>query len=426
MRRRDFLAKLTASTLAAGSLLFDNPFRPRFRIANAQAATGKTLIVVFQKGGCDGLNTVVPYTDPNYYNLRPTIGIAPPFNGAESAIYLDQDFGLHPGLSAFESIYQAGDLAILPTVHYPDATRSHFDGQFLVESAPPQGQQGVDGWLNRHLVSRPSSAPLPAVGFATGEDSSLPDSLRGQAIVSTFSDMTTFNLGLEAAEETTLLQRLQPIYEQNADPSKIYAQQVHDFGRAVIDDLNLIADIDFNGYIPANGAVYPSTDLGRSMKQTAQLIKEGVGLEVAALTRHGWDLHKNQGGGESTGKHYDRLADFGDSIAALYQDLGGLMTDVVILTMTEFGRKVKENQSGGTDHGHAAAWFVVSPNVTGGIYLGSGWPGLAPEQLNNKALAHTLDYRDVYAEVLLRHLGNTNLATVLPGHSYTPINFLPV
>lgn len=424
MKRRDFLAKLGASYVAAGSLVFDNPFRPRFRVA--RAASGKTLIVLFQKGGNDGLNTVVPYGDDDYYVHRPTLGVAPPGGGANAALNLDGFFGLHPALAALEHIYAAGDMAIMPAVHYDNASRSHFDAQFLMQTAPGSVSLS-DGWLNRHLVSQPGAGGLRAVSFAHGEDASMADSLRGPAVVSAFGDITQFGLGLPPAEETQMLQRLSAVYDQAPDASRVYAQLVHDFGRVVIDDIAVVQGIDFAGYVPANGAIYPNSSLGTAMKQTAQLIKEGVGLEIAALTRHLFDTHDNQGGAMPGTDHYKLLQDFGNSIAALYTDLGALMSDVVILTMTEFGRTAKENASGGTDHGNASAWFAVGPDVSGGIYLGSGWPGLAPANLfEGRDLMHTLNYRDALAEVLVRQLGNNDLAAVLPEHSYTPIGFLPV
>lgn len=423
MKRRDFIRKLGQGYLAASIAFLDNPFRPRFRIA--RAASGKTLIVVFQKGGCDGLNTVIPYTEQSYYDYRPTIAIPAPDPGnPESAIPLDGMYGLHPALAPLEEIFFAGDLAILPTVHYPNGALSHFDSQPLIETAASVPDQGLDGWLNRHLVSQASSARLRSIGYVADEDAGLPDSLRGPAIASTFADMTNFHLDLSPAEQAALLERLTPIYEQTGDPGKIYSKLVHDYGRAVINDVAVLGSIDFSGYVPANGAVYPDTGFGRAMKQTAQLIKEGIGLEIAALTLHKWDHHQLQGGGQPSGRHYRSLAEFGGAIGALYRDLGPMMNEVVLMTSTEFGRTARENASGGTDHGNASVWFVMSPMVAGGFHMGTGWPGLSNLH-RNRALEHTVDYRDVYGEILTKHLGHTDLSTLLPGHSYNPVGFLP-
>lgn len=423
MKRRDFLKNLGAGYLAMSSLMLDNPFRPRFRIA--KAAGGKKLVVVFQKGGNDGLNTIVPYGDPGYYPLRPTIGIPAP-NGADPTAALDIDgfFGFHPSLASFQSIYGAGDLAILPTVHYAGASRSHFDAQFNMETARGASVR-YDGWLNRYLTSQPGGGSIRAAGFPAYDDASLPDSLRGPEIVSTFRDLTGFGFGLPATEEAALRTRLGEIYAQEPNPSRAFAASLHDFGATMVNDLAILNTIDFAGYVPSNGAVYPNTNFGRGMQQTAQLIKEDVGLEVAALTRHQNDTHDNQGGGAPTGRQAIVLRDFANGIAAFYQDLGSLMSDVMVVTMTEFGRTARENASRGTDHGNASAWFVMGNNVNGGMYLGSGWPGVAAGQLNEgRDLTYTLEYKDVMGEAMVRHMGNPNIATILPDHTYNPIGFL--
>lgn len=421
MNRRDLLKSVVGASCAACAFAFDNPLRPRFRMA--QAATGKTLVVVFQRGGCDGLNTVVPYGDDEYYKLRPTIAIAPPNAGdPEAAIPLSDRihadfFGLHPALAAFDSIYQAGDLAVMPTVHYPEASRSHFDGQAFIESADTL--KTADGWLNRHLSTSAVAADLRAVGFG----GALPQALKGPEIVSAFNNLTHFDLGLPEAEADTLLQNLGPIYGQVPDLRVPYQEPLHEFGRVLVHDLDVVRQITALPYAPANGAVYPNSGLGTQMRQTAQLIKAGVGLEIAALSIGGWDTHGNQGGGNTDGVQARRFADFAGSLAAFYDDLGSLMQDVLVLTMTEFGRTAKENGSRDTDHGNAATWLAMGGAVTGGIY--GAWPGLREEQLyRGRYLSHTIDYRDVLGEVLTKHLGNGALNFLLPGHAYQPVGFL--
>jgi uncharacterized protein (DUF1501 family) len=417
VHRRTFLRALAGTTAGAGTFVLDHPFRPRFRLANAQLATGKTLVVVFQRGGCDGLNTVVPYGDGEYYVLRPTIGIAPPSGGdPASAIDLDGFFGLHPGLADLKPVFDDGDMAVFPTAHYPEASRSHFTGQEWIESGAPVDD--TDGWLNRHLVSAAASTgELRGVGIG----SSLPHALRGDAVVSVFNNLADFTLDLPAAEEQFILDRLFPVYGQTPDPAKLNHELVHRFGRVVINDLSVVAGIDVDGYEPAPGASYPNTTFGRQMRQTAQLIKEGVGLEVATLGIGGWDNHSDQGGGDLGGRQARRFVDFAGGIAAMYHDLGSLMDDVVILTMTEFGRTAKENGSFGTDHGNAASWFAVSRSVKGGVY--GVWPGLQEADLyRERYLAHTVDFRDIMGEVLSTHLGNTDLGFLLPGHTFVALD----
>lgn len=424
MKRREFFKTMASLACGVGAYCFDNPLQPRFRLAHA--ASNKVLIVIFQRGACDGLNTIVPYGEDDYYNYRPTIAISPPNqNNIEAAIDLDGFFGFHPALAEFESIYKDGDMAILPAVHYPEATRSHFEGQALIETAAFYPQQGLDGWLNRHLASHSHGAQLRAASFVRSYGSGFAESMRGPEIVSSFKNLTQFNLGMSTDDETALLQRLTQIYGQSPNPQRAYSQLVKDSGQVLINDLSLIGSIDVSGYTPANGASYPETLFGSQLREIAQLVKAGVGLEVASLSTSGWDHHRDQGGGNVNGAQYQKLQEFSRGISGLYADLGPLMSNVVILTMTEFGRSARENGSLGTDHGSASSWFVISKAVSGGIYLDSGWPGLATAQLREgRDLAHTIDYRDVMGEVVSLHLGNNDLATVIPEHNYSPIGFL--
>lgn len=423
MNRRDFLRFLVSASAGTAAVAITNPLRPRF--AFAQSSAGKTLVVIFQRGGNDGLNTVVPFGDANYYRLRPRIAVPPPNAGdPNAALALNgfgapaNFFGLHPGLAPLMPIWNAGQLAVLPATHYPNATQSHFDGQENIES----GADGatLDGWLNRHLITLPRPAALRAVGF--GDE--MPHALRGAVVVSAFNDIANFTLGVPANQEQALLADLSRVYSQNPDNTKAYRALVHDSGRAVVNDLAVLSGINTSSYQPANGAAYPNSNYGRQLRQIAQLIKSGVGLEVAALSIGGWDTHNNQGAGESTGQQARRHQDFAGGIAALRTDLGAAaMRDVTILTMTEFGRTAADNGSGGTDHGNAAAWFVAGGSVRGGIY--GAWPGLTAQSLvRGRYLAHSVDFRNVMGDVLVRHLGNPDMADVLPGFNYQPVGVM--
>ncbi len=415
MKRREFLGYLARLSASTAAVAFTNPFRPR--LGFAQASSGKTLVVVFQRGGCDGVNTVIPYGDPDYAQLRPTIAIAPP-SGADpnSAIDLDGFFGLHPGLQPLQTIWDDGNLGVMPAVHYPNATRSHFDGQQNIESAADATD--LDGWLNRHLVTLPQPTSLRAVGF----ESSLPHSLRGSEIVSSFRDIGSFNLGLSESDEDELLTQLNRVYSQQPDSSKAYRDLVTGFGRVLVNDLAVLSGIDTGSYTPENGANYPSSTFGRQMRQVAQLIKEGVGLEIAAMSIGGWDTHSDQGA--AFGRQSSRHTDFAAGIAALYTDLGpSRRDDVLTMTMTEFGRTAQENASRGTDHGHAAAWFAAGGSVNGGVF--GAWPGLDTDSLvRGRYLDHSIDFRDVFAEVVTNHLGNQDLATVVPGYTPQPLGLV--
>jgi uncharacterized protein (DUF1501 family) len=416
MKRRDFLRHAMAAPAAAATLMTGSNLL--FGLKPAHAAVGKSLIVIFQRGGCDGLNTVVPYGDPNYYNLRPTIGIPSPNSGAaRTALDLNGFFGLHPSLEPLMDIYQNGNMAIMPATHYPGASRSHFDGQKLIESG--SSNQFLDGWLNRHLVSLDQAGVIRAVGFGNA----IPHSLIGGADASTFNDLSDFGLGDRDGQADELRARLRAVFSQDVPGGEINRQLIHDQGNLLLDNLNVISQIDVDNYQPANGAVYPGSSYGRQLRQAAQLVKEGVGLEVATVSIGGWDTHSNQGGADENGTQARRFADFSAGIRAFHDDMGSRMDDVIVLTMTEFGRTAEENGSRGTDHGNAASWFAVGNNINGGIY--GQWPGLSTEQLyRERYLAQATDYRDIFGDILTRHMGNNNLSTVLPGHTYTPTGIL--
>lgn len=411
MKRRHFLKGLATSPLLTSSLLTGGSLLAN--ISSAYAASGKTLVVVFQRGGCDGLNVVVPYGEDEYYRLRPNIGISAPDSTADSAIDLDSFFGLHPSLSPFQEIYQQGDMAVLPAVHYTNGNRSHFSSQDHIESGAISSSNLSDGWLNRHLASLQQDAQLRAVSFG-----SLARSLQGSEPVTTTSSISSLsgNLG------DNLVDKLSRLYQQPVSSKMQYRSLLQKHGNIALDNIKFLDSFADTTYTPENGAVYPDSSYGRQLKDVAQLIKAGVGLEVATVNNGGWDDHSDQGG--AVGKQANRLAGFSAGIAALYHDLGADMDNVVILTITEFGRTAKQNASLGTDHGNASSSFVIGKQINGGIH--GAWPGLMPEQLyDGRFLTHTTEFTNVFAEILDKHLGNPNgIPSVLPGINYLPVGFL--
>jgi uncharacterized protein (DUF1501 family) len=406
MKRRQFLRSMMA-VAGANTLLSGNPLS--FKVRTAQASAGKTLITLFQRGGCDGLNSIVPYTEERYYQLRPTIAIAPPdANNTESVIDINGTFGFHPSLAPLMPIYQAGNLAILPTVHYPNASRSHFSGQHFIESA--QQQDLSDGWLNRHLQTQQFDSAFRAVDF--GDE--LAQSLRGDATAATLNSLDSFNLGVSEDEQSLLLQNMGKVFAQetNTNPTK---KLLHRFGVKVTQDLALLQEVRNQVYVPANGAQYPNSIFGRTLMQIAQLTKAGIGLELATASLGGWDHHAGQGGAQLIGHQARAHDNFSKSIAALYTDLGEKMQDVVIMTQTEFGRSAAENGSQGTDHGYASTWYAMGGGIKSGIY--GEWPGLAEDRLEQgRFLQKTVDYRDIYGEILRHHLQNNQTGILLPDH----------
>jgi uncharacterized protein (DUF1501 family) len=414
MNRRFFLKSGGVALASIGMMGLAPSFLER--AALAQSITGgrrKTLIAIFQRGAVDGLNVVVPYGEREYYDLRPSLAIARPQSGnAEAAIDLDGFFGLHPSLASFKPLWDAKRLAIVDAVGSPDNTRSHFDAQDYMESATPGVKSTRDGWLNRYLQSKPDAKGTPFRAVSMTQN--LPRVLQGRANALAISNLADFTI--RAGQYS---QSVQGGFEG------IYDKSVSDVlggtGRETFEAVNYLKKVNPSQYKPENGAQYPRSAYGNALLQLAQLIKAGVGLEVAFTDVGGWDTHVNQG--NARGQLAFRLADFGAGIAALVTDLGKHMDDVVILTMSEFGRTARENGNRGTDHGHANSMFVIGNGVRGGKVYGE-WPGLKADKLyEGRDLALTTDFRDVFGEIAHRHLGNINLPAVFPGYSLNPAKF---
>ncbi|MHB2019841.1 MAG: DUF1501 domain-containing protein [Candidatus Xenobia bacterium] len=382
---------------------------PRF-LERAVAATpgsrNKVLVAIFQRGAADGLSMVVPYGDTNYYSVRSSIAIPQPGRGPESAVDLDGFFGLNPALSPLKPIWDAGHLAIVHASGSPDGSRSHFDAQDYMESGLP-GRSTPDGWLNRAMQAQPM--PGQTAFRAVALSPVMPRTLRGTFPAVAMTDVNSF--AIRDRGNNVAARGFEGMYDQTVN------DVLHGTGRETFTAIKMLHDkIGKGPYQPANGAQYPRNPLGRSLGEIARLIKADVGLEVAFTDMGGWDTHANQGNGR--GRLAANLRGFGDALAAFYQDLGDRMGDVVVLTMTEFGRMVKENGSGGTDHGHASCNFVMGGPVHGRKVYGQ-FPGLAPEQLyQGRDLAVTTDFRNVFSEICSSHLGIRDLRNVFPG--FTP------
>jgi uncharacterized protein (DUF1501 family) len=390
--RRNFLQSGGLGFLALG-------LPPSFllRVAQAQQrGKNKTLVVVFQRGAMDGLNVVIPFKDPNYYRLRSSIAVREPAAGDDRAIDLDGFYGLHPALAPLKSIYDKGHLAFVQASGSPDNTRSHFDAQDYMEIGTPGIKSTTDGWLNRTMLEKKSSdTPFRAVALTA----QMPRILAGRAPALTLSSINEFRLRNEA-----LGGALQMLYANSSDPLFRFGSE------------NLFAAMTelrrIEAKIPASAERYPAGRFGAGLSQIARLIKADVGLEIAFTEIEGWDTHANEGG--SVGQLANRLRDLGEGLAAFYRDLGDRMDDVVLLTLSEFGRTARENGNRGTDHGHANVMFAMGGKVRGGKVHGR-WPGLAPEVLyEGRDLALTTDYRTVCTEVITRHLGQRDMTKIFP------------
>jgi len=381
--------------------------------ADQQGARKKVLVAIFQRGAADGLNIVVPHGERRYYDLRPTIAVPRPSAGIapeDAVIDLDGFFGLNPALASLKPLWQQQRLAIVHAAGSPDPTRSHFDAQDYMESGTPGLKATTDGWLNRALpVAQATPSPVRAISLGPA----LPRTLRGSQNAVAVENLNNFTVRDNAAAKT-----MQALYAGTSD------HILNGTGRETFEAVALLQSLQKTPYQPADGANYPKGHLGDSMRQIAQLIKANVGVEVAFADIGGWDHHVNEVGAKaSAGQLPNVLREFGDSLAAFYQDLGDRMEDVVVVTMSEFGRTAKENGNRGTDHGHANAMFVMGGPVRGGKVYGK-WPGLAPEQLNEERdLALTTDFRDVLGEAVYSHLGNRSVQSVFPGYDGGPAKF---
>lgn len=421
MDRRYFI-KSTGITLASLGIIGTAPkFFQSFAAANVlnDKSNGKrkTIVTIFQRGAVDALNMVVPFGESDYYSLRPTINIPKPASKQETALNLDGFFGLHPAMTGMKGLWDKKQLAIIHAVGSPNNTRSHFDAQDYMEAGTPGNKGTKDGWLNRYLQSKadPKATPFRAVSITQ----QVPRSLLGRSPSVALSNLRSFAIQAGAYSQN-VQGGFEAIYEQTMTGKK-NNDVLKETGQETFEAVNFLKNANPAQYKPENGAVYPQSPFGNSMLQIAQLIKAGVGLEVAFAECGGWDTHSNQG--NTRGQLSNLLRDFSNSITAFVTDLGSKMDDVVILTMSEFGRTVRENGTRGTDHGHATAMFAIGNSIKGGKVYGK-WPGLNSNSLyEGRDLALTTDFRDLFAEVASRHLGANDLQKLFPGYAVSTSNF---
>jgi uncharacterized protein (DUF1501 family) len=363
------------------------------RAAGPAEGRRKILISIFQRGAADGLNIVVPFFERRYYEIRPTIAVQAP-GKQNGAIDLDGRFALHPQLQALKPFWDSGQLAIVHAAGSPDGNRSHFEAQDQMESGTP-GKTTEDGWLNRALQPpTPSTSPIRAVAMGP----KMPRTLRGNRNAIAVGDLQQFQ-----ARDQGVASILESMYASSPD-TQMSAQ-----GKGTFDAMRMIDSINRTPYTPSNGAQYAG-EFGNALRGIARLIKSDAGLEVAFADIGGWDHHSNENGALP-----GLLNQFGTSLAAFARDMGDRMEDIVLVTMSEFGRTAAESGNNGTDHGHGNAMFILGGPVSGGKVYGT-WPGLQPEQLFQKRdLEVTTDFRAVLSELVRGHVGQAP-ESVFPGY----------
>lgn len=363
----------------------------------APGYTGDTVVVLSLRGGFDGLSAVVPSGDPDYLKARPSIGVP-----AARTLKLDAMFGLHPALAPLKRVWDAKGLAAVHAVGQVNPTRSHFEAMASMENAAP-GSSVRTGWLDRMVgtIGAPTTFSAATVGATVA-----PQSLMGPNPKIALRSIDTFALSgastsVELARWQTALRALHV-----GAPAAMTAT-----ANVTLNALAQTAALKGAGYVPAAGAVYPVSEVGNALRDVARLIKAGVGLRAATVDVGNWDMHTGLGASDS-GWMFRQLTDLAQALAAFYTDLGG-MPNVTLVTMSEFGRRVAENASGGVDHGHGNVCLLMGGGVIGGRVYGR-WPGLSAANLVAGDLAGTTDYRTVLAEVLEKR-AKLSTAAVFPG-----------
>jgi len=417
--RRYFLQSSGALALYCG-------FAPGRLLADAGKSSalpsvhkGKTFVVVFLRGGMDGLNFIVPYGDPSYKDLRKSILLPEP-GQPDGIVDLDGFFGLHPKAAALQPFFANGQARALHAVGYDLNTRSHFEEQDTWETGVIGNTVNSDGWLNRHLLTSNGHGPVRAVSIGDN----LPRILRGRAPAFALHGIEDLKLPSVAKNDDVAMRAaLEHAY---CTPMPEHKMAAHDLlsetAQSTIEGVDVIKGATAGNYQP--NATYPKGEFGRRLQEAARLIKTRIGVEVIEIDYGGWDTHQNQGG--VIGSYSKLVQTLSDGLAAFHQDMGELMKDTLVLTISDFGRTAAENGTGGTDHGWANCMLAMGGAVNKvPAPVISHWPGLAKEQLHQgRDLLHTTDFRDVLGEVVTEHLGNPMLKKVLPNHEFKPVGLV--
>ncbi|MBL8049467.1 MAG: DUF1501 domain-containing protein [Chthonomonas sp.] len=388
------------SMLALGGLAMMSWCAPTITQAQFAEKARDVLVVIFLRGGMDGLNFLVPRHEDDYFRERPSLALS-----SQATLKLTDEWGLHPAAGGIRQAWDDGQCALVHACGSQDGSRSHFEAMKAMETGRGSNREtDRGGWLAQLLAATGgASHPLRALALAD----TLPDSLTGSPGSSAFRSLAEFELQ-GGAETRALLSRL---YAQGDDQFTVAGQQT-------LATLDALGKLDERGYQPRGGAKYPDSDFGQALRQAAMLIRAQVGLEVVSIDRGGWDTHIAQG--STQGLFTNNLSDLAAGIGAFRQDMGSDLDRVTIVVQTEFGRRVAENAGLGTDHGRASVAMVMSPHVRGGVH--GRWPGLKPSQRDENAdLIVANDYRDVIGEVIQRRLGLQDTSGIFAGHLVRPL-----
>ncbi len=372
------------------------------------------IVCVFLRGGADTLNLVVPYTDDDYYRARPSLAIPPPTATAGSAVALDARFAFHPRLSPLVPAFREGRLAVVQAVGSDNTSGSHFEAQDQMEHGAGEGATVNGGWIGRYLrvVAADAATPLAAVAIGT----TLPESMRGASAASVIQSVDEIGLRVPAGEVGRITAALDALYGSSSE-------LLRGPGVEALRLLSRVEELKASAYVPANGAQYPDGPFGSGMREIARLVRARVGLRVACIDLEGWDTHFVQGSVE--GLQADLIDMLGRGLAAFDSDIAGERDRVTVVVMTEFGRRIYENSSSGTDHGRGFSMLALGGRIRGGTVLGD-WPGLDQEEgpIGPGGVRVLVDYRSILSEVLMGAAGLRDPSRVFTGFQPRPVGIV--
>ena len=409
LSRRRFLQGVAATSAGAvTSSMFGDALR---QTAYGATTGGNVLVVISLRGGVDGLGMVVPHGDPGYYQARPRLAVA-----RESLVAQDSMFGLHPSMRPLAWLYDYGELAAVHAVGMEQPNRSHFLAMEEIEDADPASDVRR-GWVNRMIGLDTVQRPSEAVHI---NGTVVPTMLAGPAPTLAATKLDKFALpGAVSPWADNRRRQLGTVWNRASGPLGVA-------GRSALQVAAQLGPLGAQRYTPHNGVTYPtawpSADLSAALKDTAQLIRAEVGVQIVSVDYGSWDMHSDYGR-EGYGEMQSMVTGFAQSVNAFMRDLGELRSRVTLVTISEFGRRVAENGNQGLDHGWGNMMLVMGGGVRGGRYVAE-WPGLAASLLADGDLKVTTDYRNVLGEVITKRFPDRSIGTIFPGLSYRPVGVM--
>lgn len=412
LTRRNLLVGASSGALLATA-------GPGLRVSLAAESTSdEILVVLFARGGTDGLQLVAPANEAIYQDARPSIAVQPDGVNAGFALAngLDGvDFFLNPGASGLNDLYASGDLALIHAAGVPTENRSHFKSMDMMERGMADDETNLtSGWLTRHIETLTATRPLLSTVSTASNN---PISLLGYPQAVSIPNVEDFNVagGDVNAQVIAALNSGDSAYQQVAQQTLEAINTV----QTKLEDLNgNSGETEDEGDDSETGPAYTNGPLSGALRNLAQLIKMDVGLDVATVDHGGWDHHNNL-----VNEFGNQVTELSQSLSAFWEDVADYKDRISVVFMTEFGRRVYENASNGTDHGSGSVMMVLSGNANGGQMYGA-WPGLTNTDLDNGDLAVTTDYRQVISELLAKRHNSPSLDTVFPTVPYNPLGLV--